>query len=258
MRGDRRPATAVEHFDTVIVGGGSAGCVWPTASVPTRDAGSWSWRPGDGRLVDVLVHMPAAFSFPLGNRFYDWRYRSEPESGMDGREIYHARGKLLGGSSSINGMIFQRGNPLDYDGWAQQPGLERWSYAHCLPYFKRMEACDQGEDAYRGREGAAQAGARARPGPLFDAFFAAVQQAGHPPDRRRERLPPGGLRPLPIATCAAACAGAPPGLPPTRERRRNLDVRCRASPSASSSRDGGPWAWSTCAAAVASGSTRTR
>jgi choline dehydrogenase len=81
---------------------------------------------------DVLIPMPAAFSLPLGCRFYDWIYRSEPEPQMAGRRIVHARGKLLGGSSSINGMIFQRGNARDYDGWAEQPGLERWSYAHCL------------------------------------------------------------------------------------------------------------------------------
>ena len=83
--------------------------------------------------------MPAALTFPIGSRFYDWKYESEPEPHMNGRRIYHARGKVLGGSSSINGMIFQRGNPLDYERWAADPGMETWDYAHCLPYFKRME-----------------------------------------------------------------------------------------------------------------------
>ena len=73
---------------------------------------------------DVFIHMPAALAFPIGNRFYDWRYESEPEPHMDGRRVYHARGKVLGGSSSINGMIFQRGNPLDYERWASDPGME--------------------------------------------------------------------------------------------------------------------------------------
>ena len=73
---------------------------------------------------DVFIHMPAALAFPIGNRFYDWKYESEPEPFMHGRRIYHARGKVLGGSSSINGMIFQRGNPLDYERWAADPGLE--------------------------------------------------------------------------------------------------------------------------------------
>ena len=90
-------------------------------------------------LWDVFVHMPAALAFPIGNKRYDWKYESEPEPFMHGRRVYHARGKVLGGSSSINGMIFQRGNPLDYERWAADPGMESWDYAHCLPYFKRME-----------------------------------------------------------------------------------------------------------------------
>jgi choline dehydrogenase len=90
---------------------------------------------------DVYIHMPAALTFPIGNRFYDWKYESEPEPHMNGRRIYHARGKVLGGSSSINGMIFQRGNPLDYERWSADPGMQTWDYAHCLPYFRRMEHC---------------------------------------------------------------------------------------------------------------------
>ncbi len=123
--------------------------------------------------------MPAALAFPIGSRFYDWGYRSEPEPHMAGREVYHARGKILGGSSSINGMIFQRGNAADYDGWAKEPGLEQWSYAHCLPYFKRMESARDGEDEYRGRDGPLSIERGPAEGPLFDAFFEAAQQAGH-------------------------------------------------------------------------------
>ena len=167
-------------FDHVIVGGGSAGCV--LAHRLTADPGRRVLVIEAGRpdfWWDVFIHMPAAFAFPLGNRFYDWGYRSEPERHMADREIYHARGKVLGGSSSINGMIFQRGNPLDYQAWAELPGLERWSYAHCLPYFKRMESCADGDDAYRGREGPLVVERGPAEGPLFDAFFEAVQQAGH-------------------------------------------------------------------------------
>jgi choline dehydrogenase len=128
-----------ESYDFIIVGGGSAGCalanrlsVDPAQRVLVLEAGRRDYR------WDVFIHMPAALTFPIGSRFYDWQYESEPEPQMNNRRIYHARGKVLGGSSSINGMIFQRGNPLDYARWAASPGMASWDYGHCLPYFKRM------------------------------------------------------------------------------------------------------------------------
>ncbi len=127
---------------------------------------------------DLLIHMPAALTFPIGSRFYDWRYESEPEPFMGGRRIYHARGKVLGGSSSINGMIFQRGNPLDYERWASDPGMEEWDYAHCLPYFKKMETCLAGGDEYRGTSGPLVLERGPATNPLFGAFFEAATQAG--------------------------------------------------------------------------------
>src|SRR5919197_254798 len=168
-------------YDFVIVGGGSAGCALaarlsedPSTRVLLLEAGrpDWSW--------DVFIHMPSALAFPIGSRFYDWKYESEPEPYMNGRRIYHARGKVLGGSSSINGMIFQRGNPMDYEKWAREPGLERWDYAHCLPYFKRMETCLAGADEWRGADGPLVLERGPAKGPLFDALFAAAQQGGWP------------------------------------------------------------------------------
>ena len=168
-------------YDYVIVGGGSAGCalanrlsVDPSKSVLVLEAGRRDYK------WDVFIHMPAALAFPIGSRFYDWKYESEPEPYMNGRRVYHARGKVLGGSSSINGMIFQRGNPLDYERWAAEPGMESWDYAHCLPYFKRMETCMAGGDEYRGTTGPLVLERGAAKSSLFDAFFAAVQQAGYP------------------------------------------------------------------------------
>ena len=128
---------------------------------------------------DVFIHMPAALTWPIGSRFYDWKYESEPEPHMNGRRVYHARGKVLGGSSSINGMIFQRGNPLDIERWAHDPGMESWNYAHCLPYFKKMETCLAGADEYRGGDGPLQLERGPATNPLFTAFFEATQQAGY-------------------------------------------------------------------------------
>ena len=169
------------HYDFVIVGGGSAGSALanrlsadPGTSVLVLEAGHSDFR------WDPLIHMPAALSMPIGNPRYDWRYSSEPEPHMNGRRVYHARGKVLGGSSSINGMIFQRGNPLDYERWATDPGMQSWDYAHCLPYFKRMETCTAGADAWRGGEGPLVLERGPATNPLFDAFFAAAVQAGYP------------------------------------------------------------------------------
>ena len=128
---------------------------------------------------------------------------------MNGRRVVHARGKVLGGSSSINGMIFQRGNPLDFERWGADPGMQSWDYAHCLPYFKRMETCAAGADAWRGGDGPLVLERGPATNPLFGAFFEAARQAGYPRDRRRQRLPPGRFRKVRSQHLAVAGASVP-------------------------------------------------
>jgi choline dehydrogenase len=177
---DLAVAQAQSSYDFIIIGGGSAGSA--LASRLSADAANRVLVLEAGRpdyKWDVFIHMPAALTFPIGSRFYDWKYESEPEPEMNGRRIYHARGKVLGGSSSINGMIFQRGNPMDYQRWAADPGMADWDYAHCLPYFRKMETCLAGGDEYRGTAGPLLLERGPATNPLFTAFFEAVQQAGY-------------------------------------------------------------------------------
>ncbi|WP_299964487.1 choline dehydrogenase [uncultured Roseobacter sp.] len=166
--------------DFVIVGAGSAGCAMAYrlsaagASVIVIEYGGTDAGP--------FIQMPAALSYPMNMKRYDWGYMSEPEPHLNGRRLACPRGKVIGGSSSINGMVYVRGHPMDFDHWAEQ-GADGWSFADVLPYFKRMEnwhdAGQGGDPAWRGSDGPLHVSRGPRENPLYHAFVEAGRQAGY-------------------------------------------------------------------------------
>lgn len=204
-----------DSYDFVIVGAGSAGCVLANklsvdgATVLLLEAG-----PMDRNL---LIHIPAGVYSVYRDPKLNWNYQSEPEHALAGRRVDTPRGKVVGGSSSINSMVYMRGHPLDYDAWETELGLTGWSYADCLPYFRAGEASDRGADEWRGGVGPLGVTKGGGANPLYDVFVEAGAQAGQ---GRSDDL--NGYRPEGVALfdatkrdgrrCSAAVAHLAPAL----------------------------------------------
>jgi choline dehydrogenase len=180
-----------------------------------------------GTDAGPLIQMPAALSLPLNMATYDWGYATEPEPGLGGRRLHCPRGKVIGGSSSINGMVYVRGHAMDYDGW-EAAGAAGWGYRHVLPYFKRLETSHGGEAGWRGTDGPLHVTRGAMANPLYAAFIEAGRQAGYPltPDyngRQQEGFGPMEMTVWGGRRWSAANAYLRPAL-----ERPNLDLVSRA------------------------------
>src|SRR5271170_5106436 len=169
---------SAREFDYLIIGAGSAGCV--LANRLTEDGKHTALvLEFGGSDRSIFIQMPSALSIPMNMPRYNWGYQTEPEPQLGGRRLSTPRGKVLGGSSSINGMVYVRGNPLDFERWQAQ-GATGWSYSEVLPYFKRAEHRAEGGDQYRGSSGPLQTRYGTLQNPLHQAWLGAAEQAGYP------------------------------------------------------------------------------
>ncbi|MCO1335069.1 choline dehydrogenase [Microbulbifer sp. OS29] len=168
----------MSEFDYIIVGAGSAGCVLANRLSAQEDKTVLLVETG-GSDRSIFIQMPTALSIPMNTKKYAWQFMTEAEPHLDNRSMHCPRGKVLGGSSSINGMVYVRGHAKDFNEWAQH-GAEGWDYAHCLPYFKRSESWAFGGDDYRGGEGPLGVNnGNEMANPLYGAFIEAGKEAGY-------------------------------------------------------------------------------
>ena len=215
-----------EAFDFIIVGAGSAGCV--LADRLSADGGNRVLvLEFGGSDRSVLIQMPAALSIPMNMAKYNWRYETEPEPHLGGRRLHCPRGKVIGGSSSINGLVYVRGNPLDFERWEEE-GAAGWGYRHVLPYFQRAESRQEGGDAWRGGSGPLSTRYGRIENPLYKAFVEAAKQAGYPAtdDINGEQQEGFGRMDMTVrdgVRWSAANAYLKPAM-----RRANLEVRTHA------------------------------
>ncbi|WP_306121147.1 choline dehydrogenase [Roseovarius sp. MMSF_3359] len=224
---DAGDMTKQGDHDFIIIGAGSAGCVVaealsrdPSVSVLLLEAG-----PPDRNL---MIHVPAGVYRAFRDRRINWNYVSQPEPGLNGRRVPAPRGRVVGGSSAINSMVYMRGHPDDFDRWERDHGLTGWGYADCLPYFKAAESYSRGGDEWRGGSGPLQVTRTDTHDPLYDAFLEAGKQAGQgSSDDLNGQHPEGVARYDATKSRSRRCSAATAFLKPAL-RRSNLTLETGA------------------------------
>jgi choline dehydrogenase len=216
----------MESFDYIIVGAGSAGCVLANRLTEDGRCTVLLLEYG-GSDNSLFIRMPAALSIPMNMQRYNWFYETEPEPNLNGRHLHTPRGKVLGGSSSINGLVYVRGNPLDFEAW-EQGGARGWGWVDVLPYFRRAETHADGGDAYRGDRGPLQTITGPARNSLYRAWIEAGKQAGYPETADYNGFQQEGFGRMDMTVhrgrrCSAAVAYLKPAM-----RRTNLEVRTHA------------------------------
>jgi choline dehydrogenase len=212
-----------EAFDYVIVGAGSAGCVLADRLTESGEHSVLLLEYG-GSDRSLYIQMPAALSIPMNMPRYNWFFYSEPEPNLGGRRLHTPRGKVLGGSSSINGLVYVRGNPLDFERWAAE-GASGWAYRDVLPYFKRTERREKGADAYRGGEGQVHTRYGRLDNPLNQVWLEAGRQAGYPLTQDMNGFQQEGFGRMDMTVGGGRRSSAANAYLRPAMRRRNLTVR---------------------------------